>query len=95
MATSKATGSSRLGRDSGPKYLGLKVGNGEAVKPGQILVRQRGTNFKAGLNVKMGGDNTLFALKKGTVSFATTSKMSYDRSRKHIKLVRVNLSKPS
>lgn len=89
MATSKATGSSRLGRDSNPKYLGIKVGDGQLVQPGQILVRQRGTSFRAGLNVNMGGDNTLFAVAKGTVRFATTSRTRFDGSHKKSKVVQV------
>lgn len=89
MATSKSTGASRLGRDSGPKYLGLKVGNGESVKPGQILVRQRGTNFVAGRNVKMGGDNTLFSIVTGTVQFISKQKTRYDNSSRMVKVVEV------
>jgi large subunit ribosomal protein L27 len=53
-----------------PKYLGLKVGEGETVKPGSILVRQRGTKFKAGEGVKVGRDHTLFSIKHGKVKFS-------------------------
>lgn len=89
MATSKATGSSRLGRDSNPKYLGIKISNGQTAKAGQILVLQRGTNFIAGANVKMGGNNTLFALKPGIANFATKTKTRFDRSKKAVKVVSI------
>lgn len=80
MATSKAAGSTRLGRDSNPKYLGLKVANGETVKAGQILVRQRGTKFFPGTNVEMGNDYTLFAQKPGIVQFTKRKKVNFNRS---------------
>ena len=69
MAHKKAGGSSRNGRDSQSKRLGLKCFGGEAVKAGNILVRQRGTEFHAGTNVGMGRDHTLFALEGGAVQF--------------------------
>ena len=69
MAHKKGVGSSKNGRDSNPKYLGVKKFGGEVVVAGNILVRQRGTKFKAGPNVGMGRDHTLFALTEGTVSF--------------------------
>lgn len=94
MATSKATGSSRLGRDSNPKYLGIKVTHGQSLKAGQILVLQRGTHFFAGKNVGMGGNNTLFALKAGTAHFAAKTKTCFDRSKKSVKVVSV-IGKPS
>jgi large subunit ribosomal protein L27 len=70
MATKKAGGSSRNGRDSNPKYLGLKRFGGQFVKAGEIIVRQRGTEFHPGVNVGMGRDHTLFALIEGYVKFA-------------------------
>jgi large subunit ribosomal protein L27 len=70
MAHKKAGGSTRNGRDSNPKYLGVKRYGGEAVEAGNILVRQRGTCFHAGVNVGMGRDHTLFALAEGTVRFS-------------------------
>jgi large subunit ribosomal protein L27 len=69
MAHKKGQGSSRNGRDSRAKRLGAKVGDGQSVTAGTILVRQRGTHFKPGDNVKRGGDDTLFALAEGRVSF--------------------------
>jgi len=70
MAHKKAGGSSRNGRDSEAKRLGVKVYGGQSVLAGNIIVRQRGTQFHAGDNVGMGRDHTLFALTPGTVSFA-------------------------
>ncbi|MEW6423053.1 MAG: 50S ribosomal protein L27 [Deinococcota bacterium] len=69
MAHKKGVGSSKNGRDSNPKYLGVKKFGGEAVVAGNILVRQRGTKFKPGANVGMGRDHTLFALVDGKVVF--------------------------
>ena len=71
MAHKKAGGSSRNGRDSNPKMLGVKSYGGELIHAGSIIVRQRGTQFHAGDNVGMGKDHTLFALKTGRVVFAT------------------------
>ena len=70
MAQKKGGGSTRNGRDSKPKMLGVKVFGGQAVSAGAIIVRQRGTRFHAGTNVGIGKDHTLFALAEGTVSFA-------------------------
>jgi large subunit ribosomal protein L27 len=69
MAHKKAGGSTRNGRDSNPKYLGVKRYGGESVLAGNIIVRQRGTRFHAGENVGVGRDHTLFALKDGKVKF--------------------------
>jgi large subunit ribosomal protein L27 len=69
MAHKKGVGSTKNGRDSKPKYLGVKKFGGEVVKAGNILVRQRGTKFNAGENVGMGRDHTLFALSAGIVKF--------------------------
>lgn len=69
MAHKKAGGSTRNGRDSNPKYLGVKRYGGEVVKAGNILVRQRGTKFHAGTNVGIGRDHTLFAKAEGKVVF--------------------------
>ena len=71
MAHKKAGGSTRNGRDSNPKYLGVKRYGGESVLAGNILVRQRGTKFHAGENVGVGNDHTLYALADGTVKFET------------------------
>ncbi|GAA0768139.1 50S ribosomal protein L27 [Ideonella azotifigens] len=70
MAQKKGGGSTRNGRDSQPKMLGVKAFGGQVISAGSIIVRQRGTKFHAGTNVAMGRDHTLFALVDGTVSFA-------------------------
>ncbi|MCX8514980.1 MAG: hypothetical protein RL017_427 [Pseudomonadota bacterium] len=70
MATKKAGGSSRNGRDSNPKMLGVKVFGGEFIPAGSIIVRQRGTKFHAGTNVGMGKDHTLFSKVNGLVEFS-------------------------
>ena len=69
MAHKKAGGSTRNGRDSNPKYLGVKCYGGESVLAGNIIVRQRGTRFRAGENVGIGRDHTLFAEADGKVKF--------------------------
>ncbi|MFW6269331.1 MAG: 50S ribosomal protein L27 [Bacillota bacterium] len=74
MATKKATGSSHNGRDSISKRLGVKEFDGQEVKSGSILVRQRGTKFKPGLNVGRGSDDTLFAKVDGYVKFERKGK---------------------
>jgi large subunit ribosomal protein L27 len=70
MAHKKGLGSSRNGRDSNPKMLGVKVFAGQTVSGGEIIVRQRGTRFKPGEGVGLGKDHTIFATRPGTVQFA-------------------------
>ncbi|MFN0000514.1 MAG: 50S ribosomal protein L27 [Betaproteobacteria bacterium] len=70
MAQKKGGGSTRNGRDSKPKMLGVKAFGGEAISAGAIIVRQRGTKFHPGANVGIGKDHTLFALTAGSVSFS-------------------------
>ena len=70
MAQKKGGGSTRNGRDSKPKMLGVKAFGGELIGAGSIIVRQRGTRFHPGANVGIGKDHTLFALAEGNVSFA-------------------------
>lgn len=69
MAHKKGGGSVKNGRDSNPQYLGVKLYGGQAARTGCIIVRQRGTPFKPGLNVGLGRDDTLFALADGVVQF--------------------------
>lgn len=78
MAHTKSGGTSKYGRDSKSKRLGVKRYAGERVKPGMILIRQRGTKFAAGRGVKMGGDDTLYALRDGTVKFIKKSKPKFN-----------------
>lgn len=76
MAHKKGVGSSRNGRDSQPKYLGVKRYSGQRVRGGEILVRQRGTRFHPGHNVGRGRDDTLFSLMEGVVQFERRGKRS-------------------
>lgn len=78
MSTKKAGGTAKNLRDSQPKYLGVKRSDGQAVKTGEILVRQRGTKIEAGVNVKVGKDHTLFAGCDGVVSFVPKRKTRFD-----------------
>jgi len=84
MAHKKGGGSSRNGRDSKSKRLGVKRHNGEVVMAGSILVRQRGTKILAGDNVGVGRDHTLFALRIGTVAY---DKTGHDRTRANVRAV--------
>ncbi len=79
MASKKGVGSSKNGRDSESKRLGVKIGDGQYVSAGSILVRQRGTKFHPGRNVGIGGDDTLFARIDGAVKFER-----YDKTRKKV-----------
>ena len=74
MAHKKAAGSTRNGRDSNPKYLGIKAYGGQQVTPGSIIIRQRGTQFYPGFNTSMGRDHTIFATIAGTVEFRSGGK---------------------
>lgn len=74
MAHKKGVGSSRNGRDSKPKMLGVKRSDGQAVRSGTIIIRQRGTSIHPGINVGMGRDHTLFAMIDGYVKFEHTTK---------------------
>ncbi len=89
MSKTKSAGTSKLGRDSKPKYLGVKLSDGQKVNPGNIIVRQRGTKFIAGKNVKCGKDHTLYALKEGTIKFATKRVKKFDGSQVKAKIVSV------
>ena len=78
MAHTKAGGSAKNLRDSNPKYLGVKRSDGQAVKIGEVLVRQRGTKIMAGKNTGVGRDHTLFALADGKVHFRSARKTNFD-----------------
>ena len=78
MAHKKAAGSSKNGRDSNPRHLGVKINDGENAKTGQIILRQKGRDTLAGQNVGVGTDHTLFALKDGLVKFGTKRKNNFD-----------------
>ncbi len=89
MAHTKAGGSTRLGRDSESKRLGVKRQEGQAVNAGEVLIRQRGTKYLPGLNVGRGADDTLYALKAGVVKFLSKRKTRFDRNRRYVKVVMV------
>ncbi len=89
MAHRKAGGSAKNLRDSKPKYLGIKMADGQTVKPGAIIVRQRGTKFMPGKNVGIGKDHTLFALTEGKVKFKNKRKTSFNGKTVDRKLVEV------
>lgn len=78
MAHKTGQGSTRNGRDSGPKFLGVKRFGGERVRAGNIIIRQRGTKFKPGRNVGMGRDYTIFALVDGVVRFGSRRKVGVE-----------------
>jgi len=93
MAKTKATGATKLGRDSLPKYLGIKLFEGQKTRLGSIIIRQRGTKFIPGKNVKRGKDDTLYALKEGIVRFRTKRKKGFDGSQRIAKVVEVESGK--
>ena len=89
MAHTKSAGAAKYGRDSQPKYLGIKKSDGSRVKNGDIVVRQRGTKFIAGMGIKRGGDDTLYAVTEGLVQFRNKIKNCFDGSRRAVKVVNV------
>lgn len=89
MAHKKSAGVSKNGRDSGPKYLGVKITEGDTAQAGSIIIRQRGTDVLAGRNVGMGKDHTLFALTAGIVTFAKKRKTSFNNRQVVKKVVHV------
>jgi len=89
MATTKSAGSTKLGRDSQPQYLGVKLYQGQKAKSGSIIIRQRGTKFVPGKNVRRGKDDTLYAIKDGVVKFKTKTKTNFDGNKRLIKVVEV------
>ncbi len=89
MSTTKSAGTVKTGRDSKPKYLGIKIYGGQKVKVGNIIVRQRGGRFLPGKNVKKGRDDTLYAIKEGLVKYLTKKKKGYDGRQRKAKVVNV------
>jgi len=89
MSKTKSAGATKLGRSSKPKYLGVKLYNGQKAKSGMIIIRQRGTKFLPGKNVRRGKDDTLYAIKEGLVKFSTKRKRNFDNSQRIVKVVNV------
>ncbi len=90
MSTSKSTGSSRLGRDSRAQRLGVKLFAGQIAKTGMIIIRQRGTKYLLGKNVKKGSDDTIYAAKDGVVRFTTTLKKLFNGKQRQAKVVHID-----
>lgn len=93
MSTSKSTGASRLGRDSAAQRLGVKISAGQMAKTGNIIIRQRGTRYLPGKNVKKGSDDTIYAMKNGVVKFGTKLKKLFNGTQRRTKVVNVIESK--
>jgi len=89
MAHTKAKGTSKLGRDSRAKRLGVKVFGGQTTRAGQVIIRQRGSKFFAGEGTAMGADDTLYAKKAGTVNFQKTKIQKFTGTKTHKTIVSV------
>lgn len=89
MAHTKALGSTKNGRDSVAKRLGVKIQDGQPVAVGQVIIRQRGNKYMAGQNVARGGDDTLYAMKSGVIKFSERVKTKFDGNRRGITVVAV------
>ncbi|MEK7616020.1 MAG: 50S ribosomal protein L27 [Patescibacteria group bacterium] len=89
MAHTKAGSTTKLGRDSESKRLGVKLYAGQVAIPGNIIIRQRGSKFVAGTGVRIGKDDTLYAVKSGKVNFTTRKKKNYDGNTRTVKVVAV------
>lgn len=89
MSHVKAGGTAKNLRDSKPKYLGVKVHDGQQAKNGSIIVRQRGSKILAGAGTKMGRDHTIYAVKDGTVRFGSKRKTSFDGNSKRLKVATI------
>jgi large subunit ribosomal protein L27 len=93
MSNSKQGGSSRLGRDSAAQRLGIKINAGQIAKIGMIIIRQRGTKYLLGKNVKKGSDDTIYAMKDGVVKITTKSKKLFNGKQRLAKVVSVEIAK--
>lgn len=90
MAHTKSGGSTKLGRDSRSKRLGVKVNHNQPISVGEVIIRQRGTKYVPGKNVTRGGDDTLYARKSGVVVFSSGKKTRFDRTRRYVTIVSVS-----
>ncbi len=89
MAHTKAGSTSKLGRDSESKRLGIKLSGGQTAISGNIIVRQRGSRYTAGAGVRIGSDDTLYAVVAGKVKFSTLRKKNYDGNTRIVKVVAI------
>lgn len=92
MAHTKAGGSTKLGRESASQRLGVKRSDGQLVKAGEVLVRQRGSNYVPGLNARKGKDDTIYAVKKGAVKFSSKKKIRFDGNSRDITIISIQLA---
>ena len=92
MASTKSTGSTKLGRDSIAKRLGVKKNHGQSVQPGQIIMRQRGSQYLEGRGVRRGADDTLYAAFAGIVNYKKARKICFDGTTRHT--TRISVVKP-
>ena len=89
MAHTKSSGTSKNLKDSNPKYLGVKAFGGQVVQPGSVIVRQRGTKFIPGAGARIGRDDTVYAIRQGTIQFVNKRAVKFNGLRKSIKIVNV------
>ena len=89
MAHTKQKGSSKNARESASQRLGVKLFGGELAKPGTIIIRQRGTKYLPGLGVRLGSDDTIYAVKKGKINFKTKKITKFDGSKRIVNIVNI------
>jgi len=89
VAKTKAKGATKLGRDSEAKRLGVKIFEGQKIRPGEVIVRQRGTKYHPGENTRRGADDTIYATASGKVQFKKIKKRSFTGRKKTVQTVRV------
>ena len=89
MAHTKSSGTTKLGRDSESKRLGVKLAAGQPAKTGDIIIRQRGSKMLAGQGTKMGSDDTIYSVTNGVVKFSTRKKKNFNGSRREVKTIEV------
>lgn len=89
MAHTKQKGSSKNNRESESKRLGVKLFGGQTARPGNIIIRQRGTKYLAGLGVRLGSDDTIYAVREGKILFKTKKVLKFDRSKRIVNIVNV------
>lgn len=89
MAHTKAVGAGKYGKDSRPKYLGVKLSGGQKAKVGSVIIRQRGTKVVPGTGVRLGKDDTIYAVKDGHIKFTTKKMLKHNGQRRLVKIVSV------
>ena len=89
MAHTKQKGSSKNARESASQRLGVKLFGGQVAKPGNVIIRQRGTKYLPGIGVRLGGDDTIYAVKEGKIAFKTKKVLKFDGSKKVVNVVNV------